>query len=141
MSAEPPPLPSQSRTILLVDDDPAIVRALDYSLGRWGFEVLTANDGPAALAVLDQAQDVDLLLSDVMMPGGMSGIELARVSQARRASLAVLLTTGYAYDVIERLGGGFDEFPMIAKPYSIKILVKRIQDILGIPAAPAKLSP
>jgi len=80
--------------------------------------------------VLDLMEKVDLLLSDVMMPGGMSGIELARVCRMRRPSLPILLTTGYAYDVIERLGGGFDEFPMIAKPYSIKTLVKRIQEIL-----------
>jgi DNA-binding response OmpR family regulator len=129
--------PLQSRTILLVDDDPAIVRALEYSLGRWGFEVLTAYDGPAALAVLAVAEKVDLLLSDVMMPGGMSGIELARICRTRRPSLAILLTTGYAYDVIERLGGGFDEFPMIAKPYSIKTLVKRIEEILRTMGAPA----
>jgi CheY-like chemotaxis protein len=138
MSGEPTPPLLRTRTILLVDDDPAIVRALEYSLEKSGFDVLTANNGPAALAVLDRQQAVDLLLSDVMMPGGMSGIELARVSQARRTSLAVLLTTGYAYDVIERLGGGFDEFPMIAKPYSIKALVKRIQDILEVPARQAK---
>ena len=123
--------PSQSCIILLVDDDAAIVRALEYSLGRWGFEVLTAPDGPSALAVLAIVEKIDLLLSDVMMPGGMSGIELARVCRTLRPSLAILLTTGYAYDVIERLGGGFEEFPMIAKPYSIKTLVKRIQDILG----------
>jgi DNA-binding response OmpR family regulator len=137
MSDAPAQPHARLRTILLVDDDPAIVRALEYSLEKWGFDVLTAKDGPAALAVLERQQRVDLLLSDVMMPGGMSGIELARVSQARRASLAILLTTGYAYDVIERLGGGFEEFPMIAKPYSIKILVNRIKEILGLPDGPA----
>jgi CheY-like chemotaxis protein len=87
--------------VLLVDDEPAIVRALQFGLKRRGFEVLSQANGRDALTVLKSPRKLDLLLSDVIMPGGISGIELARASRAIRPELPVLLTTGYAYDLLE----------------------------------------
>jgi DNA-binding response OmpR family regulator len=122
---------ARASTILLVDDNAAIVRALEYGLERLGFRVFTAGDGATALAILEASDDIDVLLSDVMMPGGMTGVDLARAGRRRRPSLVVLLTTGYAYDVIERLGAGTDEFPTIFKPYSTLALARRIDALLA----------
>jgi CheY-like chemotaxis protein len=116
--------------VLLVDDEPAIVRALQFGLKRRGFEVLSQANGRDALTVLKSPRKLDLLLSDVIMPGGISGIELARASRAIRPELPVLLTTGYAYDLLESMGAGPDEFQIIFKPYSVASLVERIQDII-----------
>ena len=116
--------------LLLVDDEPAIVRALQFGLKRRGFEVLSAGNGKDALAVLKSPRKVDLLLSDVIMPGGISGVELARASRTVRPELPVLLTTGYAYDLLESMGAGPDEFQIIFKPFSVASLVERIQEII-----------
>ena len=116
--------------LLLVDDEPAIVRALQFGLKRRGFEVLSAGNGKDALAVLKSPRKVDLLLSDVIMPGGISGVELARASRTVRLELPVLLTTGYAYDLLESMGAGPDEFQIIFKPFSVASLVERIQEII-----------
>ncbi len=119
-----------SPTLLLVDDNPAIVRALQFGLRRNGFHVLTAADGRSALDIIDSAQPIDLMLSDVVMPGGMSGVELVRAALLRRAALRVLLTTGYAYDVMESLGAKRDEFPIVAKPCTLSALIARINALL-----------
>jgi CheY-like chemotaxis protein len=116
--------------VLLVDDEPAIVRALQFGLRRRGFEVLSAGNGRDALAILKSPSRIDLLLSDVIMPGGISGIELARASKTIRPELPVLLTTGYAYDLLESMGAGPDEFQIIYKPCSVASLVERIQEII-----------
>jgi CheY-like chemotaxis protein len=122
---------ARAPTILLVDDNAAIVRALEFGLERLGFRVRAAGDGAAALAILDGSEDIDVLLSDVMMPGGMTGVDLARAGRRLRPSLVVLLTTGYAYEVIERLGAGNDAFPTIFKPYSTLALARRIDELLA----------
>jgi CheY-like chemotaxis protein len=116
--------------VLLVDDEPAIVRALQFGLRRRGFEVLSAGNGRDALAILKSPSRIDLILSDVIMPGGISGIELARASKTIRPELPVLLTTGYAYDLLESMGAGPDEFQIIYKPCSVASLVERIQEII-----------
>jgi CheY-like chemotaxis protein len=129
--ASPTPLPPAGRAILLVDDNATIVRALEFGLRRFGFAVTSASNGKDALDILSSAAKVDLLLSDVVMPGGMSGVELAREGQQRRPGLTVLLTTGYAYDVLERMGARKDEFQIVAKPYSVSKLVHRINALLA----------
>lgn len=127
---------SVETTVLLVDDNPMIVRALSFGLCRRGFKVLTAGNGHEAAAIMASSQKIDLLFSDVVMPGGMSGVELARTSLGIRPGLPVLLTTGYAYDVLESMGADKGEFQIVTKPYSINDLVSRIHALL--PADPAE---
>lgn len=115
--------------LLLVDDNPGVIRALSFGLTRAGFRVCTSHDGPSALRLLREDGEIAMLLSDVVMPGGMTGIELARAGRLARTSLLVLLTTGYAYDVFERLGSHPQEFPIIAKPYSVSALVARVDEL------------
>jgi CheY-like chemotaxis protein len=96
-------------------------------LRELGYRVLVAQDGREALNVLQNSDDVDLLLTDLVMPGGISGTALARQAQLMRPDLRVLLTTGYAgAEQIEAEG-----IPIIFKPFRPSELGRMITDLLG----------
>jgi CheY-like chemotaxis protein len=84
-----------------------------------GYGVLTAPDGPSALSVLRREPDVQILLSDIAMPHGMNGVELARAAVRLRPDLRVLLASGYPMTALPRGDGAavLDEFPFLSKPY------------------------
>jgi len=118
-----------ARRILLVEDDPGVAAiALDLLMAM-GMDVATADTGPRALEML-QVERFDLMLSDVAMPGGMTGIELARVCAGRWPDMRIVLTSGYAgEDVDEALSDA--PWPFLRKPYS----GAQLADILGqVPA-------
>jgi PAS domain S-box-containing protein len=105
-------------TVLVVEDDEQ-VRAISVEmLSSLGYRVHIARDGREALAILESGEAVDLLFTDLVMPGGMSGIELARQACRIKPGLAVLLTTGYA----QQQNAGPNEFPVIAKPFRLAAL-------------------
>jgi CheY-like chemotaxis protein len=87
--------PGQGETVLVVEDDPRVRRLAVRRLAGLGYRVLEATDGPGALRLLG-AGAVDLLFSDMAMPGGMSGIDLVRRARERRSGLPAVLTSGYA---------------------------------------------
>jgi CheY-like chemotaxis protein len=114
---------SARKTILVVDDDPGV---LDYArnvLEDSGYAVLTAPDGAAALGLLRNNAHIDLLFTDIVMPG-LGGVETARRAREKNPGLKVLFTSGYAADVIptDRL---------LKKPYRPQQLVGEIAAILG----------
>ena len=114
-------------TILVTEDD-ADVREVSVAMLRdLGYRVLIASNGEEALAVLRRGEKIDLLFSDLVMPGGMSGVALARRARAVRPTLAVLLTTGYAG--AETVGN--DEFPIIYKPFRTVDLSLAIAQLIG----------
>ncbi len=82
--------------VLLVEDDTEVAKLTTEMLGHLGFRVLMAESAAAALGALANGRSVDLVLSDIMMPGGMNGVELAREIKRRRPELPLLLTSGYA---------------------------------------------
>jgi signal transduction histidine kinase/ActR/RegA family two-component response regulator len=84
------------RSVLLVEDDDEVAALVSEMLGQLGYEVTRAASGAAALGALADDRKVDIVFSDVMMPGGMNGVELARQIRARRRDLPILLTSGYA---------------------------------------------
>ena len=86
----------RGETILLVEDEAAVRDTTKKILDRLGYRVLVAEDGPATLAILSSAKRVDLLLSDIILPGGVNGIDIFNRSQELRPSLKCLLMTGYA---------------------------------------------
>jgi CheY-like chemotaxis protein len=100
-------------------------------LTTFGYEVLCARNGAEAIQMLDResGQEFDLLFSDVVMPNGMNGVELAREARRRSKDIKILLTSGYARDVLER-HGAVDEFPIIDKPYRLADLARRLRSIL-----------
>jgi CheY-like chemotaxis protein len=112
----------QHPTILLVDDDDAVREITGVLLGRLGYRILQAARATAALALLDAEPAVDLLLTDITMPGGMNGIELAQAARRRRPALRVLFTTGDPAAV--RSG------PVLQKPYRFEGLVSALEAAL-----------
>ncbi|WP_375159130.1 ATP-binding protein [Bradyrhizobium sp. RDT46] len=103
--------------ILLVEDDDEVAALVGEMLGQLGYEVTRAASAAAALGALADGRSVDLIFSDIMMPGGMNGVELAREIKKRRSDIPVLLTSGYAEaSVHEAQRAGVQ---ILAKPYHI----------------------
>ena len=105
--------------VLVVEDDPEVLEVTVESLRTIGYEVLTAADAPSALAVLQRDPEIDILFSDVVMPRGMNGVELARHALRLRPGLRVLLASGYPMAALSGSQGiaERDEFPFLSKPY------------------------
>jgi CheY-like chemotaxis protein len=98
-------------------------------LTTFGYWVLCARNGAEAIQMLESGQEFELLFSDVVMPNGMNGVELAREARRLRKGIKILLTSGYAGDVLER-HQAVDEFPIIDKPYRLADLARRLRSIL-----------
>lgn len=119
-----------SETILIVEDNDAVREMAVTLLHELGYTVLTAPDAPAALGVLD-ANRIDLLFSDVVMPGGMTGYDLVRRARVLNRGLKALLTSGYTH----RGAADPDEakLPLLQKPYKRAELAVRVRSILDSP--------
>jgi CheY-like chemotaxis protein len=121
---------TRSARILMVEDDPEVRDVVAAELKNLGYQILIAEDGQAALDILESGTDVDLLFSDVIMPKGIRGDELARRARRLRPSLRILLTSGYpAADLGE--GRWLREFALLAKPYRAEDLVRAIEERLA----------
>jgi PAS domain S-box-containing protein len=122
----------QAETILIVEDDPDVRDMVYDLLDDFGFSLVTAGSGPAALRLLEDPATpaIDLLLTDVVMPGGIDGIELARRAQAARPGLKVLVTSGFQALTVRH------NYPLIAKPYRRAEMVRRIRAVLDGEAEP-----
>ena len=127
--AAPPPVP-EGATVLVVEDDDGIRDVTGEVLQDAGLEVLRAADGPSALEILRGAARVDVLFSDVVMPGGATGVDLARQAHALRPGLPVLLTSGYGGPSLSRYGAD-GEFEVLAKPYTRTVLLERLGRMLA----------
>jgi CheY-like chemotaxis protein len=92
-----------------------------------GYTTLSANNGGEALAVLDSGAPVDLLFTDVIMPGAMNGRDLATEAQKRRPGLRVLFTSGYTDDAIDQDGKLEQGILFLAKPYSRAQLARMLR--------------
>ena len=114
-------------TVLLVEDNDDVRRLGASALEGLGYRVLQATDGPSALRMLDSSglQRVDLLFTDIVLPGGMSGRALAEAARDRRPTLPVLFTSGYAPSAI--LGDAAPAAGLLSKPYSIEHLARTIR--------------
>jgi len=88
------------KTILVVEDEPALRAMVRSLLGKYGYQVIQANNGADALRVAQENLDrIDLVLSDMVMPGGLTGSELTAKLQSLKPSLKVILTSGYSTDI------------------------------------------
>jgi PAS domain S-box-containing protein len=125
------PTASQGETILAVEDD-AGVRSLVVSQLTWlGYTVIEAANGPQALAILETDGRVDLLFTDVVMPGGMTGKVLAEHAMATRPTLKVLFTSGYTENTIVHHGKLDADVHFLAKPYKLESLARKVREALG----------
>jgi two-component system NtrC family sensor kinase len=112
-----------SATVLVAEDDTQVREMVAEMLRDAGFRVLAAADGRQALELLENGQQVDVLFSDVVMPSGISGMDLARRALELHPEIGVLLASGYTGPV---LGKEVPEFDILAKPYQREVLVRRI---------------
>ncbi len=123
-----PELPKGTETVLLVEDDPRLRRVLIRRLRGLGYEVLEADNGAAAMAQLAARPDIALVFTDMVMPGGMTGLELARAALAMKPALKVLFTSGYAEAAIARLG--LKAGAWLKKPYTAEELAEKVREVL-----------
>jgi len=119
-----------TRTILIVEDDDDVrAHSIDV-LSELGYRVLDAPNGAAALDILDRNPDISLLFTDVGLPGGMNGRQLAEEARRRRPKLSVLFTTGYAKNAIVHDGRLDPGVQLITKPFTYAALASKIRDIV-----------
>lgn len=104
-------------TILLVEDDPDIRDALRDQIVGLGYNVVVASDGTEALSQSEHGQRIDLLFTDIVMPGGLNGQELAGRLRRRLPTLNVIYTTGYSDEIVAQTGQLEDGALVLRKPY------------------------
>jgi len=104
-------------TVLIVEDDPDVLESAVEMVRGLGYDVLTAANGIDALAVLRRNVAVDVLFSDIVMPRGMNGVELAKEARRLRPGLRILLSSGYASAILAAEHGLTSDFSFIGKPY------------------------
>jgi PAS domain S-box-containing protein len=133
-AAEPalaPATPRGTETILVVEDDTLVRGYVIAQLESLGYTTLAAADGVAALALVDKGVAFDLLFTDVIMPGGMNGRQLADAIRKRRPSLNVLYTSGYTENAIVHHGRLDPGVALLNKPYRKSDLARKIRDVLA----------
>jgi PAS domain S-box-containing protein len=122
--------PGGTETILVVEDDPMVREYVVGQLRSLGYTIIEAVNGPNAIAALDSAPHVDLLFTDIVMPGGMSGRELADEVRRRYPQLKILFTSGYTENAVVhhgRLDPGVD---LLNKPFAKRALAAKVRTVL-----------
>jgi PAS domain S-box-containing protein len=128
-----------SETVLVVEDDEALRTYAVETLSELGYHVVEAGDGAAALAALTASPGIDLLFTDIVMPGGVNGRQLADEAQRRHPDLKVLFTTGYTRNAIIHHGRLDPGVSLIGKPYSYEELGGAVRAMLdGVPYRPQR---
>jgi CheY-like chemotaxis protein len=118
-------------TVLVVEDDEAVLAMAIESLEDLGYRVLVAHNGPDALEIVKSLENIDILFSDIVMPGGINGAELAAEARRLRPSIKVLLTSGYTGAALAREHGLPTNMPVLGKPYRRDELAAQLRVIIG----------
>jgi PAS domain S-box-containing protein len=125
------PVTGGSETILVAEDDEEVRATVIELLRELGYDVLTAKDATSALAILESGVAIDLLFTDVVMPGKLRSPELARRARELHPGIAVLFTSGYTENAIVH-GGRLDEgVDLLSKPYTRETLARKIRHALA----------
>jgi CheY-like chemotaxis protein len=114
-------------TVLIVEDEPEVLDIAVKLFRNIGYEVVTATNGVDALAILERRTDINILFTDVVMPKGMNGIELARLARELRTGLKVILATGYPPQTMRAQYGRLDDFSVVKKPYRLAELARALR--------------
>ncbi len=128
--APPKAMPTGDETIFVVEDDPEVRSFIVGALGSLGYTVLEAEDGPSALALLDEAETIDLLLTDVVLPAGMGGPDIAAAFRKRHPGGKVLYSSGYPQDLLSDRGRQDETVELMLKPYTRQALADRVRKAL-----------
>jgi CheY-like chemotaxis protein len=124
-------LPAGRGTILVVEDDLAVRRMAVSALAELGYQVREAQDGRAALEILQGSGPIDLLFTDMIMPNGISGHELAKTARGLRPGLKVLLTSGYSEQFIATRNDRDPSLQLLTKPYRRERLAAAVHEALN----------
>ncbi|USJ27010.1 response regulator [Ensifer adhaerens] len=128
--AGPAPAATGVHTILVVDDEPLVRMVAVEILEELGYEVLEASDGPSALKMLDARPTIDLLVTDVGLPNGMNGRQLADAVRVQRPGLNVLFVTGYAENAVLNHGHLDHGMEVVTKPFTADVLARRVESLI-----------
>jgi PAS domain S-box-containing protein len=131
--AEPAAAPraEQGETVLVVDDEPTVRMLVSDILDELGYTAIEAADGPAGLAILNSDVRIDLLITDVGLPGGMNGRQMVDAARTARPGLKVLFITGYAENAVVGHGHLEPGMHVLTKPLAMKALAIRIKSLIG----------
>jgi len=129
--------PDGTETVLVVEDDPQVNKLAVEALQERGYRVMSAPDGPAALKLIENAQPIDLLLTDVVLPGGMNGRQLTDAVLKLRPAIRVLYMTGYTRNAIIHHGRLDPDIDLLTKPFTADALTRKVRRMLDA-SAPAK---
>ena len=119
-----------SEHILIAEDDDLVLTHLEGQLRSLGYRVTVCTSGPAALSALERQPNIDLLLTDIIMPGGMTGRQLADRAVARYPRLKVLFTSGYTENAIVHQGRLDPGVELLSKPYTRQELAAKVRVVL-----------
>ena len=119
-----------SETVLVVEDDVQVNTLAVEALRERGYQVLSASDGASALALLADAPHIDLLLTDVVLPGGMNGRQLSDAVLRKRPGIKVLYMTGYTRNAIIHHGRLDPDIDLLTKPFTADALTRKVRRIL-----------
>ena len=120
-----------TETILVAEDDNGVRATVVALLQELGYNVLQACDAAGALAIIDTGVHIDLLFTDVVMPGSLRSPELAHLARERQPQMAVLFTSGYAQDAIVHSGRLDPGLDLLSKPYTQEALARKIRHVLA----------
>jgi PAS domain S-box-containing protein len=130
---------SKNETILVVEDDPAVRNYSSEALAELGYKVIEADNARVGLSLLDSNPDVHVLFTDIGLPGGMNGRQLAEEAMRRRPGLKVLFTTGYARNAIVHDGRLDPGVELITKPFTQAKLAAKLRDIIDAKRVPGRV--
>ncbi|MDP3317323.1 MAG: response regulator, partial [Devosia sp.] len=118
-------------TILLVDDEPLVRMLAVEQLEELGYSVIEAEDGPSAMRVLNSQRDISLLITDVGLPGGMNGRQVADAARVSQPRLEVLFITGYAENAVLNHGHLEQGMHVMTKPFQMDAFARRVKDLIA----------
>ena len=119
------------KTVLVVEDDQRVRRVSVRRLKELGYAVIEADSGPAALLLIDREEPIDVLFTDIVMPGGMTGLDLAHEARRRRPELKILFTSGYAEPAALKVGMLTTNVSWLGKPHSTNELGAKLRELLA----------
>jgi PAS domain S-box-containing protein len=129
-AAEEPPRAEAGETVLVVDDEPTVRMLVAEVLTDLGYTAIEAADGAAGLKVLNSDLRIDLLITDVGLPGGMNGRQVADAARNVRPDLKVLFITGYAENAVLSHGHLDPGMHVLTKPFAMDVLANRIRQLI-----------
>ena len=122
--------PGHGETVLVIDDEEIVRMLIVDVLDENGYAVLQASDGPSGLKILQSDARVDLLITDVGLPGGMNGRQVADLARLSRPDLKVLFITGYAENAVVGNGHLDRGMEVVTKPFSTSALGGKVRDLI-----------